>query len=267
MRVKIFDQGKYYLMSAKQLQPQQQLATWYRTIAGKQLLDQENYLLTKGLEGLFGYHLLTLGPLDYAEAMGASSISHQIVINDDPVEGRAIDLLGSQYELPLQSDSIDAVILPHLLEYSAEPHQILREVERVTVPNGHVIILGFNPLSCYGLCRAALGFMNRMPWKGHYYHPVRLRDWLHLLGFRITRIRYAGFVPPIPSERMLARLAFMERATSSFIAPLGSIYMIVARNEVVTPNVVKKPWKNKRPSLENGAIEPTTRIRAGLDEQ
>ena len=249
-------------MSGEQPQAQQQLAIWYRTITGRQLLERENTLLINGLEGLFGYHLLTLGPLDYADAMNSSSITHQMVINDDCIEGRDIHLLGSQYELPLQTDSVDVVILPHLLEYSTEPHQILREVERITVPNGSVIILGFNPLSCYGFCRAIFGFMKRMPWKGHYYHPIRLRDWLHLLGFRITRISYAGFVPPIPNEGMLRRLKFMERAASTFIAPLGSIYMIVARNEAVTPNVVTKPWKNKRPSLENGVIEPTTRIRA-----
>ena len=245
--------------SPNQQQPQQELAHWYRSVAGRQLLQQENHILIKGLEGLFGYHLLVMGPLDFHEGISASSINHRVVINDTSAQAGTVHLLGSQYELPLQKDSVDVVILPHLLEFSTHPHQILREVERVMVPDGHIIILGFNPISCYGFCRAILGFMDRMPWKGHYYHPVRIRDWMQLLGFRINRIEYAGFVPPVPNETVLRKLAFLERAASSFIAPLGSIYMIVARNRVIPTNVIKTPWKRKRPALDKGVIEPTTR--------
>ncbi len=50
-------------------------------------------------------------------------------------------------------DSIDLVFLPHTLEFSADPHQVLRETERVLIPEGRVIILGFNPLSSLGLWR------------------------------------------------------------------------------------------------------------------
>jgi SAM-dependent methyltransferase len=248
------------ISSTNHEQPQQELARWYQTVAGQQLLRQENTMLIKGLEGIFGYHLLTLGPLDYKEAMSASAISHRLVINDVNIEDSIIHLLGSQYDLPLQKDSVDVVIMPHLLEYSPHPHQILREAERIIVPNGHMIILGFNPVSCYGFCRAVFGFMKRMPWKGHYYHPVRLRDWIQLLGFRITRISFAGFTPPLPYQAVLNKLAFLERASSSFIAPLGSIYMIVARNDAVTPTVIKTPWKRKRPALDKG-MEPTTRMQ------
>ena len=241
-------------------QPQQELANWYRSVAGQQLLNEENRILIKGIESLFGYHMLMMGPLDYQQALSASPINHRVVINDLAIEESAIQLLGSQYDLPLQRDSIDVAILPHLLEYSTHPHQILREVERVMVPDGHLIILGFNPVSCYGFCRAVFGFLNRMPWKGHYYHPVRIRDWMQLLGFRICRIEYAGFVPPVPNETLLGKLAFMERASSSFIAPLGSIYMIVARNQAVSTNIIKTPWKRKRPAIDKGVAEPTTRI-------
>lgn len=255
------------ISSQKHEQLQLELSRWYQTVAGQYLQHQENQLLINGLEGVFGYHLLSMGPLEYREALSASSISHRMVINTTHHGDRKAQLIGSQYDLPLQKDSLDVVILPHLLEFSSHPHQILREVERVIVPNGRMIILGFNPLSCYGFCRAMFGFLGRMPWKGHYYHPIRLRDWIQLLGFRITRISYAGFVPPLPSEALMTKLAFMERASSSFIAPLGSIYMIVARKETVTPNVIKQPWMRKRPALEKGVAEPTTRIRARQDRQ
>jgi len=242
-------------------QPQKRLANWYQTVASQYLLRQENTLINKGIEGLFGYHLIMLGALDYEQGMAASPITHKVVMNDEHLPNGALHLLGSQYELPLQSDSVDVVVLPHLLEYSLRPHHVLREVERVIMPDGYMVILGFNPVSCYGICRALLGFQQRMPWQGHYYHPVRLRDWIQLLGFKVVEIKYAGFVPPIPNEVAQQRLAFMEKAADSFIAPLGSVYMIVARNQTVTPSVIRPSWKNKRAKLDNGVVEPTTRMR------
>jgi len=242
-------------------QPQKRLASWYQTVAGKNLLRQENALLNSGIDSLFGYHLIMLGALDYQQGMAASPITHKVVMNDEPLLNGALHLLGSQYDLPLQNDSVDVVVLPHLLEYSLRPHHILREVERVIMPVGYMIILGFNPVSFYGVCRALLGFKQRMPWQGHYYHPVRLRDWIQLLGFRIVEIKYSGFIPPIPHAASQQRLAFMEKAADSLIAPFGSVYMIVARNQIVTPNVIRPSWKNNRAKLDNGVVEPTTRMR------
>ena len=148
-------------------QPQKRLADWYQTVAGQNLLHQENTLITRGIEGLFGYHLLMLGALDYEQGMDGSPISHKIVMNDEQLQHGALHLRGSQYALPLQTDSVDVVVMPHLLEYSQQPHHVLREVERITRPDGYIVILGFNPVSCYGICRALLGFKHRMPWQGH----------------------------------------------------------------------------------------------------
>jgi len=242
-------------------QPQKRLADWYQTVAGQNLLRQENSLINKGIEGLFGYHLVMLGALDYELGMSGSPISHKIVMNDEQLQHGVLHLQGSQYALPLQTDSVDVVVMPHLLEYSQQPHHVLREVERVTRPDGYIVILGFNPVSYYGICRALLGFKRRMPWQGHYYHPARLRDWIKLLGFRIVDIEYCGFIPPISHEAIQQRLGFLEKAADSFIAPLGSVYMIVARNQTVTPSVVRPAWKNKRAKLDNGVAEPTTRMR------
>lgn len=246
-------------MSAEQ--PQKRLANWYEGIAGQNLIQFENSLINSGIEGLFGYHLLMLGALDYADGIAGSPISHKVVMNDEYLSSGELHLLGSQYELPFQNDSIDVVVMPHLLEFSEQPHHILREVERIVRPDGYMVILGFNPVSCYGLCRVLFGFKKRMPWEGHYYHPVRLRDWIHLLGFEITRINFCGFTPPIQHEPTQHRLGFLEKAANTFLSPLGNVYMIIARNQTVTPSVVKPAWKRKRAkAIDNGVAEPTTRL-------
>jgi SAM-dependent methyltransferase len=241
-------------------QPQKRLAQWYQSTAGQNLLGLENTMLNKGIESLFGYHLLMLGALDYAQGIAGSPIAHKVLMNDECLQAGAVDLLGSQHDLPFRKDSIDVVVMPHLLEFSQHPHHILREVERIVMPDGYLVILGFNPVSCYGLCRVLLGFQKHMPWQGHYYHPVRLRDWIHLLGFKIVEISYCGFTPPIPHGTTQQRLAFMEKAADSFLSPLGSVYMIVAQNQTITPSVIRPAWKRQRAKpIENGVAEPTAR--------
>lgn len=239
-----------------------QLADWYKKPAGKYLLQLENALLNKGLENIFGYHLMMMGALDYSDGLTTSPIAHKIIMHNQAVPGGALHLLGSQYDLPLRNGSVDVVVLPHLLEYSPYPHDILRECERVITPNGYMIVLGFNPLSCYGMCKLLPGLRRRMPWQGHFYRPARLRDWLKLLGMDVVDIQYCGFAPPLPRMAFTRRLRFMEKAQGSYLSPLGGVYMMVAHNQPVASHVVKFSWRRKRAhSNIDGVVEPTTRSR------
>jgi len=248
-------------------QPQARFIDWYGTVAGEYIKDQENQLVTEGLNNLFGYHLVSLGPLHLQEGIVSSPITHKVFVNAFNIDSSRSELLTGLDDLALQNDSVDVLVLPHVLEYSEEPHAILREAERVIHPNGHVVILGFNPLSCYGLCRTLLGFTGNMPWQGHFYHPARLRDWLKLLGFEVMKIRYAVFTPPIQHAASLRYLSFLEKAGKSFLAPMGGVFMIIARNLAVTPNVIRPQWKTRAALIKNGAAEPSSRVvnqRAGI---
>ena len=99
--------------------------------------------------------------------------------------------------LPIESNSIDLVLLPHILEFSANPHQILREVQRVLVPEGHAIVCGFNPRSLWGV-RGLFGSVKDedYPWQGNFIARPRLKDWLTLLDFEITEDRLCCYAPP-----------------------------------------------------------------------
>lgn len=233
---------------------------WRNTVAGSYINKLENQLLADGLNNLFGYHLVSLGPVDCGEAMNVSPIGHKVTINRFAGEKSQPALLTSMEDLSLMNDSVDVLVLPHILEYSQNPHAILREAERVVLPNGHIVIMGFNPVSCFGLCRAVMSFTGKMPWQGHFYHLIRIRDWLNLLGFELIKTQYAVFAPPIQHEKTLCYLSFMESAQNNFLAPLGGVYMMVARNLAVTPNVVKPRWKSKATLIKNGAVEPSGRV-------
>ena len=233
---------------------------WFETTAGINLLEKENALLQQSLPELFGYHLIWGGEIDYRSGISYSPVGHHVHLQtpDRPVD---CDIIGCYTSLPVQRDSVDVVILPHLLEYSSHPHAILREAERVLHPNGHIVISGFNPLSCYGLCRTLFGFRGDMPWQGHFYHPQRIRDWLQLLGFGMKSMNYTAFLPPIQHQGIARRIRFLEKAGQGFLAPLSGVYMIVARNLAITPNSVK-PLRARKKTVLDGVAEPTTRVRS-----
>ncbi len=236
------------------------LSEWFQTTAGTSLLEKENNLLQQILPELFGYHLVWFGVADYRTGILSSSIRHCTHLQMlGECAACSCDVVGCHTQLPIQRDSIDVVILSHLLEYSPHPHAILREVERVLHPDGHIIILGFNPISFYGLYRILPGFRGNMPWQGRFYHPLRIRDWLQLLGFSLKSVSYTAFLPPIQHYGMVKRIKFLERVGQGFLAPMNSVYMIVAHNLAVPPSIVM-PARKKKKTVLDGVIEPTTRI-------
>ncbi len=236
------------------------LSEWFQTTAGADLLEKENTLLKKVLPELFGYHLLWTGEGNYWSGVAASSVAHHVRLQaPDKSAAKDCDVIGSHTSLPVQRDSIDVVILPHLLEYDRHPHAILREAERVLHPNGHIIILGFNPVGYHGFCRVLSGFRGNMPWQGHFYHPLRIRDWLKLLGFVVKSVSYTAFLPSIRYGKMARCSRFIEKAGQGMLAPLSGVYMITARNLIVASNVIK-PGRSRKKAVLDGVVEPTTRI-------
>jgi SAM-dependent methyltransferase len=143
--------------------------------------------------------------------------------------------------LPFAAASLDLVILPHALELARDPHLALREVERVLVPEGRVIIVGFNPASLWGT-RQKLGRLRRrlsrtsgelfLPHAGEFVGYRRLRDWLRLLSFEVEAGRFGCYIPPLRSARWLARFAWMERVGQHWWPVFGALYYIVAVKRV-----------------------------------
>jgi hypothetical protein len=133
-------------------------------------------------------------------------------------------------------------VLPHTLELATDPHRALREVERVLVPEGRVVIVGFNPASPWGL-RQRLGHVRHgvgidragamfMPRSGEFIGYWRLRDWLRLLGFELEGGRFGCYRPPLRSERWLARCAWMDRVGERWWPVLGAVYLLCAVKRV-----------------------------------
>ncbi len=164
-------------------------------------------------------------------------------------------------ELPFASQSLDLVVLPHVLEFAAEPHQVLREVERVLIPEGQVIVCGFNPASLWGLRQIVgrAGGRPFLPEDGEFISLPRLKDWLKLLSMEVNRGHYGCYAPPCRTEKWLQRFAFMERAGERWWPFLGAVYIVQAIKRVRGMRLIGPAWSSK-PTRSRQAVPATHRI-------
>ena len=247
-----------------------QLPQWLKSPPGQYLLAWEQRHLDHAVADLFGFHAVQLG-LPQLDALRANRMPHrwlavESALDDEVPPGLHADRAGDAVDeevgehddarvlvvpppslrchfdaLPFDAASLDLVILPHALELARDPHLALREVERVLVPEGRVIIVGFNPASLWG-ARQKVGRLRRrlsrtsrelfLPHAGEFVGYRRLRDWLRLLGFEVEAGRFGCYIPPLTSARWLERFAWMERAGEHWWPVFGALYYIVAVKRV-----------------------------------
>jgi SAM-dependent methyltransferase len=221
------------------------LQDWFETPLGQYLLDKERAYLDDVTPDIFGFHALQLG-LPRFDLLRESRIAHRmrIAAADHP------DVYAKCHELPLATHSIDMVLLPHVLEFASEPHAILREVDRVMMPEGRLVIVGFNPWSLWGL-RSALGFSRHdFPWNGRFVSLLRVKDWLALLGFDVNAGRLVGYAPPFDSPKLRRRFGFMEPAGDRWWAVGGAVYMLQAIKRVRGMRLLTPAWQEQKDARE-----------------
>lgn len=165
-------------------------------------------------------------------------------------------------ELPFECGSLDLVMLPHVLEFNAHPHQILREVERVLRPEGNIIISGFNPRSLWGV-RRMLGKRTGYPWSGDFIALSRLKDWLALLGFEVVAGRFACYAPPLANPKWLKRFNFMEPAGDRWWAVCGGVYYLQAIKRVPGMRLIRPKWNN---GLVSKLLPAASKLNKGVSQ-
>lgn len=240
---------------------QKKAEAWFETRLGQTLLAQEQACLQQKAAAIFGYHVVQIGsPSPQFELLEQSPARNRVVL-DCGAQQPGIDIKADSRFLPLASDSIDGVVLPHTLDFSADPHQVVREVERILIPEGKVLLSGFNPWSQWGVGRLFRQRSRSMPWCSHFFSPKRVQDWFSLLGFDLEEVVYLHYRPPIHNQMVMQKLAFMERFGQRIWPMLGGVYVMqaVKRTVTMTPIRVNK-WRVKKRVLPSAA-EPTTRSR------
>ena len=231
------------LMEANSIVICEQLESWYEKPAGQYLLNQERKLVEQLLEQIFGYHQLQLGVTRNQPLGLENRLNHKIYAG---LSGGSIGLVSDADSLPFLNDSIDVVLLHHALEFAASPHRLLREVHRVLAPRGHIIVLGFNPLSLFGAAVRVRGWFPGSHWSGA--SPIgtrRLRDWLHLLGAEVETVRHCFAVPPHGGERTSRYLRRCDEFLFRHGLPLGGVYAVRAQKQVSTLTPTRARWQRR----------------------
>lgn len=234
---------------------------WLATSLGQALLAQEARVVEEVFDGMFGEQMLQLGLWGESNTfMRYARTQRQSCIADWPgaAPGAAPGAIGHLHRLPVASNTIDVVLLPHTLDYSDDrSHAILREVDRVLTPHGHVVILGFKPGGLWGLRRLVPG-AGIPPGSVHPISDRRLTDWLQLLDMRINSAHRYFFRWPLPGNKGGSSAEWESRGRR-FWPELAACYMLSAQKRVVTMTPLKNPWRS-RPKVVGGIVEPTTRI-------
>ena len=229
---------------------------WLETALGEALLQLESRNVEEALDGIFGEQCLQLGLWGDSRSFLRFTRTQRSCLISESFDGSP-SAVAELHRLPVESDSIDAVLLPHTLDYSDRPHAILREVDRVLRPNGQVVILGFKPGGLWGLRRLIPG-AGMPPGADHLISERRLKDWLQLLDMRIhSSLRYF-FRWPLPGNKARGSTQW-ERRGQAWWPELAACYMLTAQKRVGTLTPVRPLWRRK-PQVVTGLAEPSTRV-------
>jgi SAM-dependent methyltransferase len=255
------------------------LSDWLQTPPGQYLLGWEQAQFDLTVADLFGFNALQLGLVEL-DALRANRMPHRWLALPEEASGaipadglippgvrpsaklaaQRVHLVTNAAALPFPAASLDLLVLPHTLELSADPHHVLREVERVLVPEGRVVISGLNPASLWGLRQGRgrlmshLGLGGRepdrlyLPEAGEFIGPRRLRDWLRLLSFEVESDRYGCYRPAVSSEKWLERTEWMDQMGARWWPIFGAVYFVVAVKRVHSMRLLGPAWKPRRAS-------------------
>jgi SAM-dependent methyltransferase len=222
---------------------------WFRTPLGAYMLVQEQAHFDEMVANVFGFNAIQIGMPEH-DFLRASRIPLRCRV----APGEPASIRAEFIHLPIATASADLVLLPHVLEFSDNPHQILREVERVLVPEGHAIICGFNPWSLWGIRKARTA--DEYPWSASFINLPRMKDWMSLLGFDIVAGKLCCYVPPVNQERWLKRFNFMEAAGDRWWPFAGAVYFLQAVKRVPGMRVIVPAWRDRAQPRKKLAVVP-----------
>jgi len=208
-----------------------ELESWYALDNGQYLLDATRSAVQDALETAFGYHILQLGVSGGTALVKGSPINHRLYCASRPGEG--VGLVAEPDALPLESDSVDAIVAHHCMEFADNPHQVLREIQRVLTPQGQLLIVGFNPYSLMGCKTRFHRLLRKSLWSQH--RPVsehRMTDWLHLLGCEVLDTQRLFTFPPFGSGRLRQFVTRCDQWTTQYNLLFGGIYILHATKQV-----------------------------------
>ena len=221
----------------------EKLQGWLQTDAGMALLDSQKLLLESELNTIFGYHAGQYSVLPETNLLETSPVRRQFTLTQQVLDKSPFtELVADPYFWPVAPGSLDLVLLHHTLDVVHSPHRLLSEAANTVIPNGKLIIIGFNPFSLAGVLRKIIPSHRRVMSEISYISPMRMRDWLKLLNFHIERVHFGGYLYPASSMMKGLRGEILEQRCDHWHLPLGGFYMMVATRDIPGITPIRRPW-------------------------
>jgi hypothetical protein len=191
---------------------------------------------------IFGYHMLKIGNLSSQIQLPSCTVNHQIS-QVQKMDEKA-SLQSYSHILPYIENSIDGVLLANELDFAQDPHEILREVDRVITGSGFVIISGLNPYSLTGAGKFLPIKRGNILHDARFFSAARIKDWLQLLGFEIVEQRHILF-SMLFFQRKNELLSLWQNWCATYCPWCASVYVILARKRSLPMTTIKPKWKLK----------------------
>jgi len=204
------------------------------------------------LGGIFGYYALL-----YSEK-AKTLVDNNVVVKNSVVISEQIgskDMNCSYEELPIASDCIDLVVLPEILQQSQYPHQILREVERVLIPDGHIILIMENPISWLSLKKRFIASILGRNGNTSLYGRLRIGDWFRLLGLEM--LTETPICPIDDRIQQSNNPAWVKKSSRMICSFFSGYYIIVAKKKVSTLIPIRPSWRSNRKLVSPRFADPS----------
>jgi SAM-dependent methyltransferase len=211
---------------------------WFNSPLGRYLIDLEYTYIKPVVIDSFGFYAIQMGNFDI------DFLDHSRIQNKFSLNSNHADLMTANEALPFDESSVDLLIAPHILEQMAEPYELLKEIHRVLMPEGRLVITGFNPLSLWGLKRL-LSFEINYPWNTKFIFLNKVKEWLPIVGLEMVEGKMGCYVPPFQQASWLRKMQVMEKLGDRWWPMLGGFYFLVIQKRVHGVTPIRPHWQKK----------------------
>lgn len=240
---------------------------WYQTPLGRALLADQRACVNSHIAKLAGARQLQVGISHRFPLASGADFAQKIVTTPcwSPAIPEGVAVCDAD-ELPFPGDSMDLVILHHTADFSPHPHQVLREASRVLRGEGAILLIGFNPLSLWGV-RKLLSRTRGGPWGGRFLMKSRMEDWLRLLDFSVESSRSCFYRLPMQKAVIEQQMSALESVCGNGILPVGAYYCILAKKRVCSRIPRRPVWRQQKviPLSGSGAVGASRGCASGAN--
>ena len=234
------------------------MEAWYASDLGKVLLHSEVRALNSCCDRMHRFQMVLMGVMGYWPGVAQCPIPNRFVVRTEcgplPAQG---GVWGRADRLPIASDAVSAVVLNHALEVAHDPYGTLREVERILVSDGFVVIVGFNPFSLWGVRGYLTRRFGAVPWRLPFYSAGKIGEWLKVLGFEFLACRFAGPILPLNRVAHGSRLYEFDRGLRRLWGSGSGSYVVFARKRRIPMIPVRPRWRPRRGLVPAPLVEPS----------